>query len=67
MAFGNRRGEHKIWAEIKLARDQDVESFAADRAVSTGLVSFNQNAFSPARILISRTEERRNGRNSPRK
>ena len=33
MSFGKRRGA-LVQTEIRLARDQDVESFVADRAVS---------------------------------
>lgn len=38
MSFGKRRGA-LVQAEIGLARDQDVESFVADRAVSLGVAS----------------------------
>lgn len=47
MSFGKRRGALDQ-TEIRLARDQDVESFVADRAVSARRVGLARSAKSEA-------------------
>lgn len=57
MSFGKRRRAFDR-TEIRLARDQDVESFVADRAVSARRVGLTRSAKSEdehSRILISRS------------
>lgn len=53
MSFGKRRGALDQ-TEIRLARDQDVESFVADRAVSARRVGFARSGKSEvsAKIVI---------------